>query len=167
MELSDSINRKEVVKFIQSFIHEIITESGTDKNLHTNEVLKKIIQGLEGFPPSERIKIPDRATNTKTNDEIIKALEKYAETTLSYTVSETLKQAAEALKADEWTPVEESPKVDDYYLVTLKNEEGDKFVGAAEFDPEDGLWLTELDGLRIGAIIAWKKLPEPYKGASK
>ena len=102
-----------------------------------------------------------------TNDKIIKALEKYAETTLNYTVSETLKQAAEALKADEWTPVEESPKVDDYYLVTLKNKEGDKFVGVAEFDSEYGVWLAELDDLRSGEIIAWKKLPEPYKGVSE
>lgn len=57
-QIGDTISRETVTKFIQSFIHEIITESGTDKNLHTNEVLRKIIQGLEGFSSSEGDKVP-------------------------------------------------------------------------------------------------------------
>ena len=42
----DTISRKEAVKYVESYIHEIITESGIDKNKHTNEVLRKIAKGI-------------------------------------------------------------------------------------------------------------------------
>ena len=48
---TDAVSREEVKKFIESFIHEIITESGTDKNAHTNEVLKEVARGVGDIPP--------------------------------------------------------------------------------------------------------------------
>ena len=82
---------------------------------------------------------------------------------LKYDRDQYQKGYEDGRKDNGWTPVKESPKVDDYYLVTLINEYGDKFVGTAEFDPEYGVWITELDDLRSGKVIAWKPLPEPYK----
>lgn len=47
---NDSISRREVIAFIQSHICEIITESGTDKNEHTNKILRAIIDGIKEMP---------------------------------------------------------------------------------------------------------------------
>ena len=47
----DSYFRKsDVVGFVESYISEIITESGVDKNAHTNDVLRKVAHGLEELP---------------------------------------------------------------------------------------------------------------------
>ena len=48
---TDAVSREDVKKFIESFIHEIITESGTDKNAHTNEVLREVARGVGDIPP--------------------------------------------------------------------------------------------------------------------
>lgn len=47
---NDTISRAETLDFIKSFVQEIITESGTDKNAHTNTVLREIIDGLSEKP---------------------------------------------------------------------------------------------------------------------
>lgn len=46
----DLISRKAVVDYVKSYIHEIITESGEDKNAHTNQVLKSVANGLDNLP---------------------------------------------------------------------------------------------------------------------
>ena len=43
---SDYISRDDVVNLVKGYIHEIITESGTDKNAHTNKVLKEIVNAI-------------------------------------------------------------------------------------------------------------------------
>lgn len=48
---NDLIRRDAVVYYIKGYIHEIITESGEDKNAHTNRVLRAIINGVETMPP--------------------------------------------------------------------------------------------------------------------
>ena len=53
---TDAVSREAVKKFIESFIHEIITESGIDKNAHTNEVLREVARGVGDIPPV----IPER-----------------------------------------------------------------------------------------------------------
>ena len=46
----DLISREAVGYYIQSYIHEIITESGTDKNEHTNSILRAILNGIKTIP---------------------------------------------------------------------------------------------------------------------
>jgi Zn finger protein HypA/HybF involved in hydrogenase expression len=47
----DAVSRQAVSYIIKSHIHEIITESGTDKNAHTNAVLRAIVNLVETMPP--------------------------------------------------------------------------------------------------------------------
>lgn len=47
------ISTKVVTDYIKSHIHEIISESGRDLNEHTNQVLRTIIKGVEGYQESE------------------------------------------------------------------------------------------------------------------
>ena len=46
----DCISREAVVYYIKGHIHEIISESGIDKNEHTNRILRAIINGVETMP---------------------------------------------------------------------------------------------------------------------
>ena len=46
----DAVSRQTVSYIIKSHIHEIITESGTDKNAHTNAVLRAIVNLVETMP---------------------------------------------------------------------------------------------------------------------
>ena len=46
----DCINRDAVKCHIQAYIHEIITESGIDKNAHTNGVLRALLNGVDTIP---------------------------------------------------------------------------------------------------------------------
>ncbi len=41
--------QKQIADYVRSWIHEIITESGTDKNAHTNEILRKVADGIEAL----------------------------------------------------------------------------------------------------------------------
>ena len=56
----DLINRDAVIYYIKGHIHEIITESGEDKNAHTNRVLRALINGVETMPPVK----PQEPTDT-------------------------------------------------------------------------------------------------------
>lgn len=47
----DCVSRQSVVYIIKSYIHEIITESGMDKNEHTNKVLRLIADLIETMQP--------------------------------------------------------------------------------------------------------------------
>lgn len=46
----DAVSRDIVKRYIQAHIHEIITESGEDKNKHTNRVLRSLIHGVNCMP---------------------------------------------------------------------------------------------------------------------
>ena len=46
----DAISRQAVIYYVKAHIHEIITESGIDKNEHTNRVLRAIMNGVETMP---------------------------------------------------------------------------------------------------------------------
>ena len=46
----DCISRDAVKYYIQAHIHEIITESGIDKNSHTNGVLRALLNGVDTMP---------------------------------------------------------------------------------------------------------------------
>lgn len=46
IDCSDSICRADAIKLVKSYIHEIITESGVDKNSHTNKILTDIVESL-------------------------------------------------------------------------------------------------------------------------
>ena len=46
----DCISREEVYYYISSHINEIITESGTDKNAHTNAILRSLANGVKLMP---------------------------------------------------------------------------------------------------------------------
>lgn len=53
----DYISREQVYKLVRGYVHEIITESGIDKNAHTNRILNeiagKIAMDLKGYDLSE------------------------------------------------------------------------------------------------------------------
>jgi hypothetical protein len=49
------VNRDAVLYYVESYIHEIITESGIDKNAHTNRVLRAIVNGIKTMPPYEEV----------------------------------------------------------------------------------------------------------------
>ena len=64
----DSYFRKsDVVGFVESYISEIITESGVDKNLHTNTVLRSIVRGLDNLSTYSP-KNNDNSAETNDND---------------------------------------------------------------------------------------------------
>lgn len=46
----DCIDREAVYYYISSHINEIITESGTDKNAHTNAILRSLANGVKTMP---------------------------------------------------------------------------------------------------------------------
>ena len=51
----DAVSRIQTSYYVKSYIHEIITESGVDKNRHTNEVLRKVADGIMTELPSAAI----------------------------------------------------------------------------------------------------------------
>lgn len=46
---NETISKQDVLLCIDSYIHEIITESGTDKNEHTNKILRMIIKDIKSM----------------------------------------------------------------------------------------------------------------------
>ena len=90
--MNDLISREAVGYYIQSYIHEIITESGTDKNEHTNSILRAILNGIKTMPsvqptrPTEQWQelketITEMCDNggTGTQQEVCKFLTNYME----------------------------------------------------------------------------------------
>lgn len=51
----DCISRAATIEYIQGHIHEIISESGVDKNEHTNRVIRAIIKGVEKLPSGRSV----------------------------------------------------------------------------------------------------------------
>ena len=66
----DLISREAVGYYIQSYIHEIITESGTDKNEHTNSILRAILNGIKTMPS-----VTPKAEQKAVLDKIIEEIE--------------------------------------------------------------------------------------------
>ena len=77
----DSYFRKsDVVDFVESYISEIITESGVDKNLHTNTVLRSIVRGLENIPsysPKNNDNSADLISRKEVDDYLCRMLSGY------------------------------------------------------------------------------------------
>lgn len=76
VESEDAISRQAVVYYVMAHIHEIITESGRDKNEHTNRVLRAIMNGVKTMPSVTpktdvlveiRTEIEQLPTQTRTN----------------------------------------------------------------------------------------------------
>lgn len=61
---ADCISRQTVINYVKSYIHEIISESGEDKNARTNRILRAIINSVETMP----IVTPIRTYEDKWND---------------------------------------------------------------------------------------------------
>lgn len=59
----DAISRLAAIYYVKSHIAELITESGIDKNAHTNSVLRAIINGIETMPSVT----PTRSQNPERN----------------------------------------------------------------------------------------------------
>ena len=49
------VNRQDVLDVVESYIHEIITESGVDKNAHTNAILRQIKSDIDDIPTSDNV----------------------------------------------------------------------------------------------------------------
>lgn len=47
--MNDYVSKDAIKNYIQGYIHEIITESGIDKNEHTNRILRSIINGIDNI----------------------------------------------------------------------------------------------------------------------
>ena len=65
----NAISRTDISDFVKSHIHEIITESGADKNAHTNRVLRHIVDYIDRMPPVEptRAKAESEGENENSN----------------------------------------------------------------------------------------------------
>jgi hypothetical protein len=72
MTREEAISRQAVIHYIKGHINEIISESGIDKNEHTNRVLRAIINGVETMPPVNPQKwIPVSERLPETNVEVL------------------------------------------------------------------------------------------------
>jgi sigma54-dependent transcription regulator len=76
-------------------------------------------------------------------------------------VNEAADMAIKALEESRWIPVKEKkPKKDDSYLISGKWADGKEAVGECGYSRHDGYFRTAWNF----DVIAWKNLPEPYKG---
>lgn len=60
----DLVSRPAVMSYIRGYVHEIITESGKDKNEHTNRVLRAIMKDIIQMPVTDPV-LPGEAHWTK------------------------------------------------------------------------------------------------------
>ena len=152
MTESENISREAVVYYIQSFIHEIITESGTDKNEHTNSILRSILNGIKTMPPAPPV---NKVENKNHYEAVIKDLRKR----LIY-------------KKGKWIPTSEQlPMMGDTFLVTIEYNGEVIGVDAASYSPVEGYidkhWDTfndwKEDDDSCYHVTAWMPLPEGYQ----
>ena len=68
---ADCISREAVKHYIQAHIHEIISESGTDKNAHTNAILRALLNGVATMPSV----YPKSEDYIKANEQLKKQIE--------------------------------------------------------------------------------------------
>lgn len=72
----DCISRDVVKNYIQAHIHEIITESGEDKNKHTNRVLRSMIHGVDCMPSvTPQLSVPEVTALAEWVEKLTKASE--------------------------------------------------------------------------------------------
>lgn len=73
---------------------------------------------------------------------------------------------ADALEDDGWRTDMENIPCGKALLVTIVSPEGRRMTDTAVRRSEDGAWwIYERGGfLRTGAVVAWRDVPEPYKG---
>ena len=156
MTESENISREAVMYYIQSYIHEIITESGTDKNEHTNSVLRSILNGIKTMTPAPPV---NKVENKNHYEAVIKDLRKR----LRY-------------KKGKWIPTSEQlPMMGDTFLVTIEYKGEVIGVDAASYSPVEGYidkhWDTFNDWVEDDKmyyhVTAWMPLPEPYKAESE
>ena len=138
-DCSDSICRADAMKLVKSYIHEIITESGIDKNEHTNKILTEIIGKLAvGIPPTEPKQnwIPLK-TRPMTDEE-------------STFYRDWAEYGVEMF---------DCPLPDDGQEV-LVSCGGNVFIDVFVKDDSDGCYF---EGVEIEDVDAWMPLPESYK----
>lgn len=134
----DCISRKEAIDYVKSYIHEIITESGTDKNEHTNNILRMIVDGLNEFTPIT----PD----------------------LSEFIDKLYKLAYERGKAEgqEWIPVIE--KMPENGKVVLFCDIDEDVMIGYHVKGRAGTHFTQCGTYEdMKNVKAWMPLPAPYK----
>lgn len=140
----DAISRQAVIYYIKAHIHEIITESGIDKNEHTNRVLRAIINGVETMPsvnPQRWIPIKTRPLTEEEKEEYADL--GYGEDSVNYMYDCPLPEDGEEV------------------LITTRHGE----VNADWFYRDDGCYFeTYCDE---GDVKAWMPLPQPYKSESE
>jgi len=152
MTENDYISREAVGYYIQSYIHEIITESGTDKNEHTNHILRSILNGIKTMSSAQPV---NKVENKNHYEAVIKDLRKR----LRY-------------KKDKWIPTSEKlPMMGDTFLVTIEYNGEVIGVDAASYSPVEGYidkhWDTfndwKEDDDTCYHVTAWMPLPEGYQ----
>lgn len=77
-----------------------------------------------------------------------------------------MKKAVDALEDDGWRTDLENIPSGTAVLVTIVSPEGRRMTDTAVRRSEDGAWwIYERGGfLRTGEVVAWREVPEPYKG---
>ncbi len=73
----DLISRQAVIYYIKPYIQEIITESGVDKNEHTNRMLRAIINGIETMPTGKQQPCEDCISREAVDEYITNLLSGY------------------------------------------------------------------------------------------
>ena len=153
--MTDLLDRQAVLYYVKSHIQEIITESGADKNAHTNQVLRAIMNGIETMPPVQPKVVP--MAEIRFDDDKLHEI-----------VDEAIKNIEIKPK---WIPVSERlPEDRREVLVTAYWHETYQVMMASYFG--DGLWWCvpfNNCGEHMQRIKpkAWMPLPEPYKEGEK
>lgn len=136
---TDAVSREVAIDYVKSYIHEIITESGTDKNEHTNNILRMIVDGLNEFPSVQPVAVI--ACVKYDNDKL----------------KEIAKDAANNILIEyNWHPVTEPPKEMGTYIATVDYGEHGFAVGQRYYFGKYVGWDDE-------RVVAWMPLPTPYE----
>lgn len=75
--------------------------------------------------------------------------------------AEVFDSAISALVGCKWVPCSETVDIPDYEVIAC-NKQGDMIIGY--LDRKNEQWLCESDSEMMFGAIAWRDLPETYKG---
>lgn len=75
--------------------------------------------------------------------------------------AEVFDSAISALVGSKWVPCRETVDIPDYEVMAC-NKHGDMIIGYLSY--RDETWLCESDSEMMFSVIAWRDLPETYKG---